>query len=374
VESYGIVDCDFHPTVVDIPGVMKRYLTSAQCDRLRWLGVANDSGLIRGYRGSFRPVGRAHHFVDDPHPEYRVGDQPAAADPDFIRQTYLDPENVAAAVLISLDAAMVDTWSYAEEAAWYVSALNNYLLDEWVAKEPRFSLDMVVSPLAIDLAVEEIHRIGANPGVSAIYLPMLDTLFGDRKFYPIWEAALEHSLPVMVHPMSADDTIGSARRAGGLPNSWAERYITLGQFGQSHLASMIFEGVFERYPDLRIIFVEFGWPWLPSFLDRMDVTWKAARRYHPYMTMSPTDYVKRNVRFTTEPTLEVPNNKIDTLLDWCHASEVLLYSSDYPHWDSETPGVIFHGIEDSLRRRIFRENAVEFFGRRLRLVEPSLTA
>lgn len=369
--DYGIIDCDFHPTVADVPAVMREYLTREQVERLKWLGVADiasGSELQRGYRGSPRPVGRSHHFVDNPHPEYRPADGGGSAtDLEFIQQTYLDPEGVDAAILIPLDAAMADAWTYPEEASWYVSAINSFFLEHWVGQDPRLSLNLVVSPLDIDLAVKEIHKHGADPGVAAVFLPMTDRLFGHRMFYPIWEALCEYDLPLMVHTMSSDDIIGTPQRAGGQPGSWAERYITLGQFGQSHLASLIFDGAFERYPALKVIFVEFGWPWVPQFCDRMDVTWKAARRHHPWMKKLPSEYVRSSVRFTSEPTLEVPNDRLGTLLDWLHADEVLLYSSDYPHWDSEQPKTVFSKLSPELRRRIYRDNAVEFFGQRLRL-------
>jgi uncharacterized protein len=365
--SYGIIDCDFHPTVPDVPKVMRDYLSAAQVKRLEWLGVRPGASVYGA-----RPVGRAHHFVESHHPEYvSAAGGPAASDIGFLQETFLDPQNIEAAFMISLQAASVDAWTYAEEAGWFVSALNDYFLAEWHHVDPRFHLNMVVSPLAIDLAVAEIHRIGADPGVSAIYLPMMNTLFGDRRFFPIWEAACEYDLPIMVHPLAADDYIGTAERAGGAANHWAERYATLAEFAMSHLTSMLFEGVFDRYPSLKFISVEFGWPWVPSFLWRLDATYKSARRHHPHMRRLPSEYVRTNVRFTTEPSLEIPHEWMDTCLEQMDAKTTLLYASDYPHWDSEEPWAAFRKIDEDLRRRIYRDNAVEFFGSRLRLPEPA---
>jgi predicted TIM-barrel fold metal-dependent hydrolase len=357
----GIIDADFHPTIANIRSVLTEHLSRTQMTRLDWIGAAD--GL---FGSAYRMPGRPHHFTDASRADLLPpSGGPIASDVDFIRATYLQPQNIDTAILIPLDSALVDRWTYTEESAWFVSAVNDHLLEHWVGEEPRFRLDMVVTPLAIDLAVAEIHRIGANPGVSAIYLPMQNTLFGDRRFFPIWEAACEYDLPIMVHPMSADAIVGGPVRAGGTTKHHAENYVTLCEFAMSHMASMIFDGVFERYPRLKFVFVEFGWSWLPSLLWRMDATWKAARHHHPFMRKSPSDYVRDHIRFTSQPALEVPNEHMKTVLKMMNAEHLLLFSSDYPHWDSEAPWLPFKNIDEHTRQRIFHDNAAEFFGPRI---------
>jgi predicted TIM-barrel fold metal-dependent hydrolase len=367
--DFGLIDCDFHPAVADTGTALDPYLTAAQKDRLAWLGLGQDVPVL-----NFRPPGRAHHFTEGIRMDcVPPNGGPPASDIDHIRAHHLDPHGIAAAILIPIQPAIVDGWTYADEAAWLVSAYNDYFCDHWLSVEPRFNLDMVVSPLDIDLAVREIERVGPRPGVVGVWLPMTDRLYGHRSWYPVYEAAVEHGLAIMTHPMSADDVVGTASRAGGIPRHYAERYALQSEFAMSHLASLIFEGVFERFPGLRFAFVEFGWMWLPPLLWRMDATWKASRRHHPWMTKSPTDYVREHVRFTTEPALECPTEWLDETLEMMHADETLMYSSDYPHWDSEEPWVPFRSIDDGLRRRIYRDSALEFLGERLRRVEPAIS-
>jgi predicted TIM-barrel fold metal-dependent hydrolase len=364
--DFGIIDCDFHPSVADA-GALDEYLTSAQRDRLAYLGVGGGLPQL-----NYRAPGRAQHFAEPTRADcIPPGGGPPASDLDFVRSHYLDPHGIAASVLIPLQPAAVDFWTYPDEAAWWVSAFNDYFYDHWIAEEPRFNLNMVVSPHDPELAVKEIHRMGPKPGVVAVFLPMIDRMFGHRSFYPIYEAAQEHDLAIMVHPMSSDDFHGTATRAGGQPNHYTERYITLNEFAMSHLTSLVFEGVFERYPRLKFMFVEFGWTWVASLLWRMDAVYKAGRRHHPWMTKSPTEYVHSHVRFTSEPMLECPPNWVSAQLEMMEASKTLLYSSDYPHWDSEEPWVAFKGIDEGLQRQLFRDNALEFLGGRLRVTEPA---
>jgi predicted TIM-barrel fold metal-dependent hydrolase len=201
-------------------------------------------------------------------------------------------------------------------------------------------------------------------------MPWGNYLYGHRYYFPIYEVAQELGLTIVSHPLSADDFYGTPSRAGGHANSWAERYILLGEFAMSHLASLIFEGVFERFPRLRFTFLEYAWTWLPHMLWRMDATWKAARRDHPWMRKSPTEYVLESVRFGSEPTLETPKEHLNTMIELCHAETTLVFASDYPHWDSEEPRLVFGHVDDELKRRIFRDNAKEFFGPRLRVAAP----
>jgi predicted TIM-barrel fold metal-dependent hydrolase len=368
--DFGVIDCDFHPSLPGTVEPVLSYLTREQRSRLEWLGISGSQPEL-----NFRLPGRAQHFTNPIRQDCappRGG--PPASDLDFVRSHYLDRHDIAASVLIPLQPAQVDFWSYPDEAAWYVSAFNDYFCEHWLAEEPRFNLNMVVSPHDPELAAREIRRVGGRPGVAAVWLPLTDRLFGHRQFHPVYEAATELGLPLMVHVMSSDDFLGTPMRAGGTPNHYAERYTTLNEFAMTNVASLIFEGTFERYPELKIVFVEFGWTWLPSLLWRMDATWKASRRHHPWLRKSPTEYVLDHVRLTTEPMLEIPQEWVDDAISMVHGDRTLLYSSDYPHWDSEEPLVAFKHVDDARRRRIYRENALEFFGDRLRTVEPSVLA
>jgi predicted TIM-barrel fold metal-dependent hydrolase len=72
------------------------------------------------------------------------------------------------------------------------------------------------------------------------------------------------------------------------------------------------------------------------------------------------------VRFTSEPAVEVPNDEYERqILEMMRADRTLLFSTDYPHWDSDTPTTVFNRIDPDLRHRIQWANAAETFGERL---------
>ena len=73
-----------------------------------------------------------------------------------------------------------------------------------------------------------------------------------------------------------------------------------------------------------------------------------------------------HVRFTSEPAIEVPNERyLKQVLEMFNADRTLLFSSDYPHWDSDNPTLVFKNLSEDTRTRIFHSNAIETFGDRM---------
>ena len=167
-----------------------------------------------------------------------------------------------------------------------------------------------------------------------------------------------------------------AETAGGFDvaghASSCESYANIPATGTKDLTNLVFEGALSRFPELKFLFAEYGWTWVAPALWRMDAAWKTGRRGSPWVAKPPSEYVLERVRFTSEPAVEVPSDAhLQTLLEAMHAERALLFSSDYPHWDSDLPNGLFASVDPVLRDRIFRENAIETFGERLQAkLEP----
>lgn len=316
-------------------------------------------------------VGRATRFMDailkkDATPP---NGGPPGSDPTYFGPDHFDRHGIEAGILLPFDSQRVDSWTNPEEAAAVSAAFNDLMLDTWLPIDRRFHIAMGVSPHDPQLAAKEIRRFGPTPRVVSIWVPMLGQLLGHRSLFPIYEAAEEQGLAICVHPNGTEgDYVGGASFAVASPPSFAERYSLLAELAMSNLSSLIFEGVFERFPRLKVVFTEYGWTWVASSLWRLDATWKAARKSAPWVKRSPTEYVLDHVRFTTEPALEIPTEREALqVLSMMHAERILMFSSDYPHWDGDEPKSVFKSAPDDLKARIFRENAVETFGDRLQL-------
>src|SRR3712207_6583061 len=116
----------------------------------------------------------------------------------------------------------------------------------------------------------------------------------------------------------------------------AEEAVGMAHIFQTQLTSLISEGTFAEFPDLRVTMVEGGWTWLPSLMWRLDKNWKALRREIPWTTMPPSEYIRQHVRFTTQP-IDAPENPkyLRQIVDQLGSDDLLLYATDYPHWHSD---------------------------------------
>jgi predicted TIM-barrel fold metal-dependent hydrolase len=126
---------------------------------------------------------------------------------------------------------------------------------------------------------------------------------------------------------------------------------------------MIIEGVFERFPALRVVMIESGFAWAPSLAWRLDRNWRRIREENPELTRLPSDIMRRNIWFTTQP-MEEPERAADLrrICDWIGWDRIL-FATDYPHWDFDDPKTAFPiRLTEAERRAVFRDNAVALYG------------
>ena len=131
----------------------------------------------------------------------------------------------------------------------------------------------------------------------------------------------------------------------------------------SHLLSFITEGVFDRYPDFKVVFVEGGFSWVGPVIWRLEKAWSTVRREFGGLKRRPTDYLYENCRFTSQP-IEEPDRKQDLarLFEMIDAERILMFSTDYPHWDYDNPKRALPRLPREALDRIRYKNAAELYG------------
>ena len=102
--------------------------------------------------------------------------------------------------------------------------------------------------------------------------------------------------------------------------------------------------------------VEGGVAWLPALLWRLDAEWKALRSEVPWVTKLPSAYLRDHVRMTSQP-IERPadDRQLLAILEMLDAEHLLMFASDYPHWNFDSPTHAFPKLPATLRERIFSE-------------------
>jgi uncharacterized protein len=352
-----VIDCDVHPLVKN-PSDILGYMPAP------WRRHFEVTGI--------RTYGRARDSYNHPHRTYRLDAVPASGGPagsdrDYLIASHIEPYGIATALLLPQEPYGVTAWGNIPASVAFCNAVNSYFLENWVGYDDRYALAVTVSAHDPDEAAREIRRQGQQPGVVGIQLLLLEQMMGSRWFDPIYEAACELSLPIVFHQSGSEGCHASSQVvAGGIPRSYGERHAVLSQVGAANMVDMIVSGVFERFPHLRVVMVEWGFSWVLSLLARMDYLWEQDPLSAPLVSKLPSDYGRTHFTFTTQP-LDEPGTlaELRALFGHPDLAQALLFSSDYPHYDTDDPGFVIKRIPEACRAKVCYQNAVGTFGKRI---------
>lgn len=245
------------------------------------------------------------------------------------------------------------------------TAVNEWSKEHWLDHDDRLRGAILVPTANPAAGAEEIHRLGNDPRMAEVIVVdnPLARPFGDPIYHDIYRAAAEYDLPIAIHV--AGDSMGYAQsNAGGVPGNRLEFHTTLPQAPVTHLTSFITHGVFERFPNLRLLLVECGISWAPWLMTSLDQHERLLRLESPWVKRTPSDYIRDHVLLTTQP-LEA-TAETDHLLQWFDAvggfEDLLCFSSDYPHWDFDEPSHIVDHLPEAWHEKILFRNAARAYG------------
>lgn len=365
---YRLVDCDVHPITKSGLGELRPFLSQAAQRRL---GLDERRNLTTiGHREAvsiprnmlyLNPAGVLRDDARAPD-----GSAPGA-DPAFTAQQLLDGNGIDRAVLIGGEVLGLGAMPDPDAAAMIASAYNQWLATTWFDADDRYRGYLVVGAQDPVLAAQEIRRAAEDERFVGVLLPLTGILMGLRHYYPIYEAANEVGIPVAVHPNSGEGIFRtSPPMAGGTPTYYVEWHSGLSQVFQANVISLVCHGVFERFPNLKVIVTEGGLGWIPDVMWRLDKNVKGLRDEVPWVRRLPSEYVVDHVRFTTQP-LPEPKRRhhLHVLCEIARADRTLMFSSDYPHWDFDDPRHALASLPPAIRQRVSSDNAVETYGDRL---------
>jgi uncharacterized protein len=244
-----------------------------------------------------------------------------------------------------------------EYGAAFARAINDWQVAEWLEPEPRLRASITVPYEDAPLAVAEIERRADDPRFVQVLLASrtLEPL-GRRRYWPLYAAAEAAGLPIGIHFGGAG---GFPTTAAGIPSFYFEEHAGMATAFQDQLTSLVFEGVFERFPRLRVVLIEGGFAWLLPLMWRLDRTWRMFRDELEHVTRPPSETIRERVYLTTQPIEEPPQPQLlARLLDRMGMDGRLLFATDYPHWDFDAPDRALPPVLGAARRdRLLRGNA-----------------
>jgi uncharacterized protein len=287
-------------------------------------------------------------------PEWKPSDgRPPASEYSLLQEQLLEPFQAERAVLncyYSIDSLRHPDW-----AAALASAVNDWLIAEWLEKDPRLVASLVVPARSPADAAREIERVGGHPGFVQVLVPVRsDRLYGYRTWHPMYEAIQRHDLVMGLHWGGTTD---SAPSPTGWPSWYIEEYSAELQVYTAQITSMVAEGVFQAFPELRVSVLEIGFAWLPTWAWRMDKEWKALRREIPWVTKPPTSLLREHMRFSVAPLDAGPTEQLAHVVEWLGSDELLMYASDYPHYHDDDLTSLLDVLDESAQAKLMAENA-----------------
>ncbi|HEY7196239.1 MAG TPA: amidohydrolase family protein [Gaiellaceae bacterium] len=349
-----MIDCDVHQNFDHVQ------------DLVPWLDPAFRDYVIHGGYGGYSlpnyPWLHPSGFMrDDARPE--DGGVPGS-DFGLLRAQLLDAFDLEYAILTGEEILSVSAVPHPQLASALATAYNRWLVEEWLPRDSRLKGSLVVAPQDAERAVEEIQRVGSHPDVVQVIVSCGSVAaYGDPRYHSIWAAAAELDLPLAMHVGAEGLGANAAPTPTGYPAYYVEWHTLLPTTAMSHLVSLVVHGVFERFPRFRVAVVEAGVAWLPGILWRLDANWRALRTETPWVTGLPSETVRRHVRFTTQP-LEQPASA-DQLWAVLEATpgldEMLMFATDYPHWDFDEPSQVARRLPPAWRDGVMSENARTFY-------------
>jgi predicted TIM-barrel fold metal-dependent hydrolase len=243
-------------------------------------------------------------------------------------------------------------------------AYNRWLTEVWLVEDRGFKGALLAPHQDPAVAAAEIRRYADHPHIGCVYLPTscVEPLYGHRSYDPLYDAAQECRLPVVLHSVAAIHPV--------FPFNSHAFETKLSVHIVSHIfamvanaMSMLETGVPVRFPTLKIVFTEGGIGWVPWLSMKMDKEYAEKRREVPLLTERPSHYLQQ-MYFATQP-IEEPEDLSDVaaLFDIVDGENCVLFASDWPHHDFDHPDKVLQiPISLEAKRKVMGLNAASLLG------------
>jgi uncharacterized protein len=342
----GAIDCDIHPRL-PTPMALSQYMDGYWRDTVELRGI--DVWDSNAYPANAPLTMRA---------DWRAAE--ADATPAKLAAATLDRFGFGHAICNCL--FPVQAFRDENLGAAFARAVNDWLAAEWLDKDSRLRASAVLAIQSPGRAAEEIERLaGDRRFVQVLMLAMGEMPLGKSHYWPIYAAAEKHGFAIGIH---AGSSYQNAPTGSGWPGYYIEDYAAQSAGFHTQLGSLICEGVFVKYPKLKVVLIESGVSWLPPYLWRLSKSWRGIRSEVPWIDRSPEEFVRDNVRLTSQPFDAPPGGAhIGRVMDQLQSDQMLLFATDFPHWQFDGDEMLPAGIPAEVRNKILIDNPLATYTR-----------
>jgi predicted TIM-barrel fold metal-dependent hydrolase len=266
----------------------------------------------------------------------------------------LESRGISTAVLMGHEIKFLSAVPTPDYTASLASAYNELLHENWLEGSDRLKGAIVLAMNNPTAAVEEIHRYADNDDmVTALIYSGTDLPLGHEYYEPIYAAAEEEDVTITI--ITSGNMV---KRQTSLTQP--DHYVTFDSLlplnHMSNMTSMVFQGIFDKYPDLDIVWGGEGVGWI------LPAMWRTTRYYRnfdpqvPYeLEMEPMEYIERNCYVTTYSLGQYDSAVVEPLFDMI-GYENILFGSGYPHWNADGVNAL-PDLSESQGKLVLSENA-----------------
>jgi len=242
----------------------------------------------------------------------------------------------------------------------YARGYNRWLVRE-ILPQSGALITMPYLPIGEpEKSLEFIEEFGDDPSVVGFMVTAVRyQSLHENRYMKVFAALEERGLPLAFH---------SGPNWGERSFETMNRFLSVHALGfpfnaMIHLTNLVINGIPERFPKLRIMFMECGVTWLPFIATRLDTEYLMRPSEAPLLKRLPSEYIG-DFYYTTQPIERCTPEHMQVVFDLINGQDRLLYASDYPHQDFDLPTTIadLDFIPEEGRRRVLGANAAELFG------------
>jgi predicted TIM-barrel fold metal-dependent hydrolase len=358
LEKYFIVDVDSHhyenasyrDIVEYLEDPILRHRAKSSMTRR-----SGSSGLFAGAFGSQDMAGRITRY------HTRALEKTPGTEPRDVALTrrWMDAMGVDVAMMFPTPMLGLGTHPIVEVEILWARAYNRWLVEQILPHEPRLR-SMLYLPFNDHKACYQmIEDFGDKPGVSGFMITASHSQAVHHNDYMKTYAALEErNLPLAFHGIYNWDD-GAFRTMNRFISVHALGFVF---YNMLHCINWIINGLPERFPKLKVIWMESGLAWIPFVMQRLDNEFNMRSNEAPALKRKPSEYMQE-MYYTNQP-METDNLRaLEVTFEMINAKTQLLYASDYPHWDFDSPGVIcdLPFLDEDAKRNILGESARQVF-------------
>ena len=373
-DGLHVMDSDLH--VIENGEVYEKYLDDRYRDKMpRYLGLSptrfphwDVQGTMIPPWATARDVVKAQAYLDEPTEHIYRTVREREFEPVSTLEA-MDAEGIDVGIVYRTFAHMVVSIDDLEPAyaAAYCAAFNDWLADYCAADAGRLKAAAIVSLHDPELAAAEARRAVEDKGhVAVVLLPMPcnGRYFHAPECDVLWQEIVRLNVPLAVHGTSGGASRDYAsNRYRGHPNFRTLNHASAFPLElMEAMGALIVGGVLERFPGLRVGFLEGNCGWLPWWLDRLDDQWKKYGGGEEIrLSAEPSEYFRRQCFIGTDVDEELLAVTIDKVGD-----DNIVMSVDYPHADGPFPNGIkefleLPGVGLDSKRKIMWQNCLRLY-------------